>query len=391
MKTWFLENRKRIADVLFYIALTIELVLMLVEKSDLLFSLESYVFRVTFLLTLLAVIIMERDIKEWAVLAAFLVFTFICYRLSGKNDLLRVAVFLAAARDIDLKKAMKYTFYVSVTGFIIIVLLSVVGVMGDVVQVGDFGRGIADERRYVFGFGHPNTLFGCVFAVLLMWLWIYGRKSGILAFLAMSLGSLFIAVLARTRTGLAVIAMTLVVAGAVRIWPVLKEKKLVYLLEILVSPVLCVISAVLAAGYSGMIYTGEGINLPKHFWEIEELLSYRISSVYYSAPDRGAILTKWKLFAGHGSDGYFDMGWVRLFYWYGIIPAAVIVAMLLVVIWVCWEKKDIWTMVLVMSASVYTIVEATFVTRYIGRDFFLLIAGVYIGSFFRDKLSVSKG
>ena len=199
MKTWFLENRKGIADVLFYIALTIELVLMLVEKSEILFSLESYVFRVTFILTLLAVLVMERDIKEWAFLASLLVFTFACYRLSGKNDLLRVVVFMAAARDIDLKKAMKYTFYVSVVGFIIIVLLSVVGVMGDVVQVGDFGRGIPDERRYVFGFGHPNTLFGCIFAVLLMWLWIYGRKSGVLAFLAMSLGSLFIAALARTR------------------------------------------------------------------------------------------------------------------------------------------------------------------------------------------------
>jgi hypothetical protein len=298
---------------------------------------------------------------------------------------------MAAARDIDLKKAMKYTFYVSVVGFIIIVLLSVIGVMGDVVQVGDFGRGIPDERRYVFGFGHPNTLFGSVFAVLLMWLWIYGRKSGFLAFFAMSLGSLFIAVLARTRTGLAVIVMTLIVAAIARIWPALKEKKIVYLLETLVSPVLCVITAVLAAGYAGMFYTGEGIKLPHHFWELEELLSYRISNVYYSTPDRGAVLFRWKLFASRGSEGYFDMGWVRLFYWYGILPTAVIVALLLAVIWVCWEKKDIWTLVLILSASVYTIVEATFVTRYIGRDFFLLIAGVYIGSLFRKNINASKG
>ena len=47
------KNRRRAADILFYVALTTELVLMLVEKSEISFTLESYVFRVTFLLTLL--------------------------------------------------------------------------------------------------------------------------------------------------------------------------------------------------------------------------------------------------------------------------------------------------------------------------------------------------
>ena len=42
-------------------------------------------------------------------------------------------------------------------------------------------------------------------------------------------------------------------------------------------------------------------------------------------------------------------------------------------------------MVIIFALSVYTIVEATFVTRYIGRDFFLLIAGVYLGYYFKNK------
>ena len=46
------DNRKRISNVLFYIALTIELVLMIVEKSEIPFGYESHVFRVTFVLTL---------------------------------------------------------------------------------------------------------------------------------------------------------------------------------------------------------------------------------------------------------------------------------------------------------------------------------------------------
>ena len=96
------ENRKKIKDIFFYTALTLELLLMILEKSEISFGYESYVFRVTFLLTLVAMALVKRDKKEWLLVAILLGFTFVCYELSGKNDLLRVAVFLAAARDIDL-------------------------------------------------------------------------------------------------------------------------------------------------------------------------------------------------------------------------------------------------------------------------------------------------
>ena len=163
------------------------------------------------------------------------------------------------------------------------------------------------------------------------------------------------------------------------------------------SAMLSTVLSVLAAGFSGYWYTGEGIPVKTRFWDLEsalrrleEILSYRMSNIYYSSDDRGAILTRWKLIAPKSAEGYFDMGWVRIFYWYGIIPGLVIVAMLLVVLYMSWKKKDIWTVVIVLSVSIYTVVEATFVTRYIGRDFFLLIAGVYIGEFFRSRLSNKK-
>ena len=105
-----LLNRKKTAELLFYAALTIELVLMIVEKSEISFPYESYVFRVTFLLTLLCVLITEHDKKQWLVIGIALVFTGICYYLSGKNDLLRFSVFMLAAKDIDLKKAIRYSF-----------------------------------------------------------------------------------------------------------------------------------------------------------------------------------------------------------------------------------------------------------------------------------------
>lgn len=382
------EVRKKIVDVLFYVALTIELLLMILEKSEISFGYESYVFRVTFLLLLLAVVFMKRDLKEWLILAFLIIFTAFCYYTSGKNDLLRVAVFLLAARDIDLKKAMKYSFFVSLCGFSLIALLSIFGILGDVVLVADYGRGIADETRLVLGFGHPNTLFGCVYVMTLMWLWIYGEKASLLMHGTVVLISFVFAAFTRSRTAILVMVMTLALGIILRIFPKLKDVKALYILEGIFTPGICMGLAVLAAHLCGLIYDNIGFPEPywSFFWKIEKMLNFRVSNLYYEVEDRGGILRNWHLFAVHNADGYFDLGWNRLFYWYGIIPTALIAVAIILLIYVCYKKRDMWTMLIIFSLSVYTIIEATYVTRYIGRCFFLLIAGVYLGYLFKGKI-----
>ncbi len=378
------ENRNKIAEGLFYFALTIELLLMILEKSELSFSYESYVFRVTFMITLASVLVMKHSKKEWIAIVLVLGFTFLTYRLTSKNDLLRVATFMMAARDIELKKAMKYCFYVCCSGFLLIAVLSCAGILGDVSLVADFGRG-ADEKRYVFGFGHPNSLFSSVYAAFVMWLWVYGRNAGVLPYIAVSAGTMFVSVITKTRTGQAVVALTIIVAVIFRCFPKISQSKIVYIAETVFSPVLCVVTAVLAAAASDYHYNGPKWMEGSLYWRLEYKLNYRMSNLYYGAEDRGGVLSKWQLFGARTADSYFDMGWVRLFYWYGILPTVLIVVAIIAVIYICWKERDLWTLLVIFTISLYTIVEATFVTRYIGRDFFLLIAGVYLGYYFRDK------
>jgi hypothetical protein len=384
------ENRKKTANLLFYIALATELLIMVVEKSELSFSYESYVFRLTFLLTILAVVIMKHDRKELLLLTAALGFGAICYRISGKNDILRIFTFLAAARDIDLKKAMKYSFYFCLSGYIVIALLSVTGIIGDVALITDYGRAAGVETRYVFGFGHPNTLLGCVYSLVLMWIFIYGEKASALVYACMIVTSGIIAVITRSRTGIAMLAFTLVLAVVFRLFPALSKIKLLYILEMLITPLLCIVLTVIAAmaseqAYAGVYFIGSKI-FWKYFWKIDAVLNNRIGNLYYGVDNHGGVFTNWKLIAERGSDGYFDLGWARLFYWYGILPTAVIAILIIAIIYVCMVKRDAWSALIVLSLSLYTLIEATFVTRYLGRNFFLLIAGVYLGYFFRNLL-----
>ncbi len=382
-------NRKKIANRLFYIALLIELILMIVEKSELSFSLESYVFRITFVITFLAVLIMEHGNKEWAIIVFVWVFTFICYRLTGKNDLLRYATFVMAAKNINLGRTMKAMFNVCLIGFGIIALLSLTGILGSVALYTDYGRDVGEELRYVFGFGHPNTLWGCVYALILMWIWIYGSKAKWWHFVIVFAFNMGLYKITASRTSMLIGVLTIAMAVLVRYLPGISTKKSVYALSILVTPVLC---ALFSVGAAALSHIPRYIALNKfHIWltAFDEKLNNRIGNLYRSNNRHSGALVSWKLFSDHESVEYFDMGWVRLFYWYGIIPTVIICLLVAVFIYMCYKRRDAWTLILVLSLSIYTVIEATFVSEYIGRNMLLPVLGVYLGALFERKMNTN--
>ncbi len=376
-----LSKAKKInlSKYLFYIAFFIELLLMIIEKSELSFSYESYVFRITFLFTVAAVLLMPHNKREWLVIAIIWGLSIISYRFSGKNDLLRFTTFIMAARDIDLKRTIKCAFFLCLTGFGIISLLAVLGIFGDISLYTDFGRAVGNETRYVFGVGHPNTLFSSAYMLLLMWLWLYGESSKIYQFIISFVLMGIISVITVSRTGMLVVAMTFIAAFIIKLFPNIKSYKMPYIITTIISPIICVIASILAAITSEMAYleTLPGVS-SWYFFMLDEKLNYRISALYF-APNHDGVLSHWRLFAAHNTDAYFDMGWVRLFYWYGIIPTCLIIVSILLFCYICYKKKDIFTQLIIFSLGIYTLVEATFVSRYIGRNFLILVFGFYLG------------
>lgn len=385
------EICKKIGNRLFYIALLIELLLMIIEKSELSFSYESYVFRITFAITLLSVFIAKHEKNEWFAIALILAFTFICYRLTGKNELLRYAVFVMAAKNINLGKTMKMIFWICLVGFGLIALLSLTGILGQISMVTDYGRDNAQELRYVFGFGHPNTFWGCAYVLILLWIWVYGSKAKLWQYAALFVASIAVSLLASSRTGLIIGVFTVLMAVLVRLFPVLNTRKYIYLLSTFITPVMCTAFSVWAAYISyipGYMLEAKGYLT---IVAIDNALNNRIYNLYRANHRRAGAIVSWKLFSDYESVEYFDMGWVRLFYWYGIIPAALICVLVGVFIYLCYKRKDAWTLVLIVSLSIYTIIEATFVSVYIGRNILLPVLGVYLGAFFERKLIVNAG
>lgn len=351
---------------LFYLALTVELAVVIADKSALINPWESYLFRATFAMTLLVVLLSGYTRRQWAVIVVALVLTTICYLYSGRNELLRMAVFLFACKEQDMERALRYTFVFTLAGCVLLAVLSLTGLFGDASLTAHFGgRGGTEITRYTLGLGHPNALH-CMVLMLIMLLLYLRRESGRLyLFLLMALINIASFALTDSRTGVAAGMLGIVLFLTARY---AGEKKWFYGCGIL-AVLLCIGFSVWAACASIFAWNG-GLTT-----RIDRLLTGRIVALYWGTESHAGAVQTWRLIAGRDTEVYFDMGWVRLFYWYGILPAAVIVALILALMIECSREQNAALCAFLVFAAVYTVVEAHLVSVYIGRNMLLLCAG----------------
>ncbi|MDE6622595.1 MAG: hypothetical protein K2K74_19315, partial [Lachnospiraceae bacterium] len=90
-----------------------------------------------------------------------------------------------------------------------------------------------------------------------------------------------------------------------------------------------------------------------------------------------ARLENWKLIAAPENTEFFDAGFVRLFYWYGIIPGILYIGMNVYLLYQSYQKKDYVMFAMLVLFSVYNLMEAHFISVYILRNYLLVLMGYY--------------
>jgi hypothetical protein len=369
----------KLRNIALYAALTIELLLMVYERSVFPLSSPKQIFRISFVLSVIALLLTKYSFKQWIAIVIACAISVVSYKITGNNDLLRFSVFVIACKDVDLKAMLRYIFVMTTAGALLIVAMSVTGFAGDIRLIDDFGREAGSEVRYTFGFGHPNTLMSVVFSIEVLFVYLirdYKRavRNGIMvAMLALNVILYFFT---GSRTGVALTVFTIVLAFAVYEIKFLQESVFLYGFGVAVIGA-CVAFSVWAAKISKYARKKKY----PFYYKLDKILTGRIQSLYYDTkPHKGSFKT-WSLFGDEFSgNSFFDMGWVRLFYWYGIIPAILILLVIVYFIYRLYRKRDYATMIMVISISVFTLVEASFVSSFIGRNYLLPIAGVYLFS-----------
>lgn len=391
----------RLPRLLFYVGLTVELLIVLIDKSEYINPIEGQLFRITFLLFALKLVLTDYSIREWCVIVVLEAVAFVSYRITGANDLIRLVTFVAACRNIPFKQMLKYTFYVTLAGCVAIVLLSVTGIYGEIssTQVyGHAGREALDaarygraeavlETRYTLGMGHPNALSCMFFMLVALGVYIWFDRMKWYGYLFVMLLNLGVYALTDSKTGLLITSLFLAGACVLTYSKLLREKEFVYICGFLVFA-LCIGFSVDAAICAQRVRELQWSDYflgyhedNKHIEilsQIDQFLTGRIISLTDSERNDGMIET-WSIFScPQNVKYYFDMGWVKLFYRYGIVPGSIYLMVCLLLLWRLYKYRDAGGLVLFTAFAVYTVIEAHLISVYLGRNYLLMMMGYYL-------------
>ena len=371
--------REKTAYLIFYLGVIIEIILVLIDKSAYTNPIEGQIFRLTFLLFFAKACLTKYSFREYAVIAFFLTVGAVSYFATGRNEIVRVVMFIAACKDIDMVKCLKVVFWMTLAGCLALILLSLFGILGTVSLTQDYGRGSV-ETRYVLGLGHPNALQCMVCVLTMLGMYLYHAKWKWYYYALTLMVNVFFFLLTDSKTGF------LVSAGAVFLFFVASEARNKVLTGIFAvgnaavfagSIVISIMSAKNAMCLCDYYWWAETDRKMEFYLFLDTILTGRLHSLIETDNHEG-IMDTWSLFSSPQNDYYFDMGWVRLFYWYGIIPAVLAVIVLTVFVGYFIKKKRWEELVLFSMTALYTIVEAHIISVYIGRNYLLFIVGMYL-------------
>lgn len=355
---------------IYYLALTVELLVMLVEISALPPLPEGQLFRLTILLFAIKICITQYSGKEWLWLVASGLMGGAFYWHTGENILLHLVVFVAAMKGIALRPVLKYVFMVTLGGCLLLVTLAVLGVLGDVRLTQEFRQGIV-ETRFSLGLGHPNGLHCMFLMLLLLFMYLYrdGLSSWVLALLFG--GNLLLFMLSGSKNGFGIAALAIIAALILKKGPKLQKSAGIYILGIVIF-IGCIGISVWAAQSSESTFSNPLMEM------IDRVFSGRIKNLYWNSGVHAGALVSWRLFsAPEHFSYYFDMGWVRMFYWFGILPGIFFAVMQVLLLGECGRKKDGMGMLMLVTLAVYTIMEAHIISVYPARNYLLLLFGAY--------------
>lgn len=366
---------RKIGEVCFWVALVIELLIVIIDKSAYINPYESQLFRITFLLFGIKIVTTRYSGKEWICILIAGILAACSYFINEKDEVVRAAVFVVSCKNISLRKNMKVIFYITLIGCMTLILLSVTGVYGVTSLTAEYGdRRI--ETRYTLGMGHPNALHCMIFMLMTLAMYLYADYMKWFHFLILLGMNIALYLLTDSNTGMMVATVTILGVAILRYCPYLQKASWVYWTGALLV-IACVVFSMIGA------HIGSGWDIGNKFMEkLDKILNGRYESCYRVIDAR---LTNWKLFAAPENQEYFDAGFVRAFYWYGIIPGAMYVAMHLYLIWQSCKHKDYVLLVMVVSFSIYSLMEAHLISVYLLRNYLLVCMGYYWYQPFEEK------
>lgn len=351
---------RQIGAVTFYMALALEMLFVLLDKSAYIIPYETWAFRLTFVMFAFKIMCTKYTLREWICIFAFGLLGIISFIVTDREEIIRVVAFVAAFKGIDIKTAAKVTFYETLIGSLIIIFLSVTGIYGAVSVTAYYRGGGIEETRYCLGMGHPNALHCMFFVLLVLGMALYQEYLKWYGYLLLFISNLGLFLLTDSRTGVLSSTIAIFLSAFLHYAVRYRENKAIYILGIF-CVLFCVLFTVVISIY--------GVEFP-----ILRQIDIRLNGRFQWGKSEGGM-QYWSLFSNPLNRNYFDMGYMRLFYWYGIIATIIYIAVICRLIWECYKTENYGAFIVIVMFSLYTFIEAHAVSVYIGRNYILLFIG----------------
>ena len=367
-----------IRDSAFYIALITELMMIIIDKSAFVNPIESYVWRFTFILCFVTVLCTRYKWKEWIFFAIFLLIGFVSYRATGRNEILRLVMLLMAMKEIDYKITLKLTFWVLTGGSVLIMIFAFTGMLGTISYYADYGRR-GYETRYSFGMGHPNAFHCMFFSLMILGICVWFDKIRWWHLLIFLGADALVYYFTGSRTGFLVTAFALLVAFCFVVFKRARRHLWVY--------ILCDIIIVLVFAFS--IYAAiVQSNTPLTY--LFDMATNR--RIHGAVEQVNAGIGYWTLFGKSAYTEFFDMGIIRLFYWFGWAGGLLYLGAMLYLIRKARKEQEYGLALMTVTFTVYTLAEAHFISDYLLRNYlWLYMGGMLFIKHTQKKLAAEKG
>lgn len=364
MKT---DKLEKIGSVCFWLAFVIELLIVMIDKSAYINPIEGQLFRLTFLLCCIKIAATKYSRDEWLCILFFGAIAFVSYLVNERDETVRIVAFVAACKGIDLRRMLSITLWLTLAGSVILFVFSGLGIFGAFKITANFGRGEYPsiiETRYCFGMGHPNAFQGMLFMMITLCLYLYAEKMKWYHFLLLEFLNYFSYRYTDSNTGFLVCTAVIAGVALLKYCKPLRKSKVIYLLG-----ALFVIGIVIFSAFGS--HTGIENELID---KLDTILNGRFK---FAHKIKAARLENWLPFASAENTEYFDAGFIKLFYWYGIIPGILYVLMNLYLIYQSFRNEDYTIVVIVAGYTLFTIMEAHLISFYILRNYLFILMGFY--------------
>lgn len=371
IKDWFCADKSKIANALFFTALTIELLLMMLGHGAVDLPYRGRITHVAFVLFGCKTLLTKYTKKEWAVIFLLGLLGTVSYFAVGDEWVIRIAMMVVSSKDVALERIIKYAFFISLAGTLLIVALSLLGLGGPLTDVRDYGRGEV-ECRWRFGFNHANNMHGTVWYVVSLGLLAYVQKTKWQHYVLLTLGNAGLYLLTVSRTGFVVTQTVIVAALIVRYFPKMAGWKLLYLSGVPVT-VFCV-----GVGMYMVAFGDYPINA--WLWELSKLLTGRLEMIAWYEQ-----LEYWTLWGNVRERVPLDVGYINLLANYGYVILFCYVAVTLLMIAAYCKARALLPFAVLMATVFYTFMESTYTLNvYLLCNFtFLLLLGSWNRYFLR--------